>query len=386
MNRITILSLCLLTCTTAFTNAQPSESFKSSEYTFRLARIVLKDGIAKEGWFLGTVRDSMVLQVGTKSFRYSRHDLLRVDIDARRAISKPVLVGMLAGAYLGTTLFMRAENQPALFFGSENNETFEILLLEAAFVLVGGGVGYLAGASQNEDITFDFAGDDAENASTWEELCDSGPASRRTSTVHISMQGSWVSGPFPQSEGNFYYGYYPGYSYNEATRLNLMRRLQLTYSFSDFLEVGLAAMWLGQPPLSRYTSTPYTAQSSSVLLEMSGRGYYAVGVIHPLWKLGWRDVQWDIGAGVGLATIDLQTTSQIYTYPAQPSILIGKKGSIFSATVSTELKVFIAEYFSVGIAADLVFIPEDVPDVPAFKFESKTLGTQSVGFVLGFHF
>lgn len=380
MNRVPILSVCLWTCLTPFTNAQPQESLKPSAFTFRLARMVLKDGTAREGWFLGTFRDSIVIQVGTKSKRYSRHDLLRVDIDAPRDRGKTALVGMVAGAYLGTALLMRDKEQPTPFFDRGHSDVGGVILPEALFMLAGGGLSYLVGAFQGDD-KFDFTGTEEENTARWEELSAGGPDAPHRPAVHLSAQGSWVSGPLPSADVRDQY-YYHGY--DEATPLNLLRRIQLTYSVTNFLDVGIAAVWLGQPPLHMLTSFP---QSTQLSLEMNGSGLYAVGVIQPLWKLGWRDVQWDIGAGVGIARIDFKATSQAYEYytPPSPTISIDKKKSTISAQFNTELKVYITEYFSLGLTADLVYIPEEVPDVPGISFESRTLGTTSIGFVLGVH-
>ena len=110
-----------------------------------------------------------------------------------------------------------------------------------------------------------------------------------------------------------------------------------------------------------------------------------MGVIQPLWKLGWKDVQWDVGVGLGIATVEFKSSSQVYDYSSSSSVSIGNTRTMFSALINTELKVFVTDHFSIGLAADLAYIPEDVPSVQGITFESKTLGTRSVGFVLGLH-
>ncbi len=378
MKRTAVLWICLCAWTSVAA-AQQSEPLKPSEYTFRLARLVLKDGTVKEGWFVGTVRDSVILQVGPRSLRFSRQDLIRVDVERKPEGGKTALAGMLVGMYAGTALLMNAEGQPTLFYSNERDEFFSLLLPEAAFALVGGGIGYVIGAARSNEDVYEFTGSEEENSARWEELSSGGPEVRRRSTVHLSIQGSWVSGPLPNPAENFA----DGNGYSNATRLNLIRRVQLTYSLSEFLDVGFAAMWLGQPSVQFYG---YSPQFSSRSLQLTGHGYYAVGVIQPLWKLGWRDLQWDIGAAVGMASVDCRAISWGYdSYYQAVEFLVEKKKTTFSAAINTEFKVFIAEYLSLGVTADLVYIPEDVPDAGGFNFASTTLGSSSIGFVLGFH-
>jgi hypothetical protein len=309
--------------------------------------------------------------------------LIRVSIEGEPQKGKPALIGILTGMYVGNALFLRAEDQPNLFRRGEDN-VYLTFLYEAAFGLVGGGIGYLVGLSQSHDIVFDFSGSEGENALSWERLSEGSSEAPRKTFLHFSVQGSWVSGPLPHADESDYYGPIYYYGFRDVTSLNMMRKLQLTYSVTEFCDVGLAVMWLGQPSLGYYAPNP---EFTSWKLDLTGEGYYAVGVIQPLWKLGWRNVQWDVGLGLGMASVDFRAASQSYAYPYPLSsgVSIEKKKTTFSAMISTELKVFVVDNFSIGLAADLVYLPEDVPDVQGFNFQSKTLGTRSLGFVLGSH-
>lgn len=360
----------------ASTQAQPSESLKPSAHFFQLTRVLLKDGTVKSGWFVGTDRDSMVIQIGRISERLSRQDLLRVIIDVEPSKGAPALVGMISGAYLGSALVLKSDNQPFLFIGG-NNGVGAALLYNALFSLVGGAIGYLVGATQSKEVVFDLSGTEEERRARWEDLCKSGQKVGREGSVHLSFQGSWVSGPVPQDRANeYYYG-------QEMSSLNMMRKLQLTYTMTNFADVGLAFMWLGQP--SRWYYSPDYNK-----IALNGRGYYAVGVFKPLWTLGMHSVQWDIGVGVGIASVDFSIAPDVYYYyyppPSSSGTPIETKKTTFSAMTYTELKVFIADYFSVGFIADLVYIPENVPSVQGVTFERETFGTTSVGFVVGYHF
>ncbi len=379
MKRTSVLLVCLWACSAVFATAQPSEPLKPSDYTFRLARLLLKNGTVKEGWFLGTVRDSIVLQVGLRSHRYARQDLVRVDVNGDRSPGKSTLAGMALGMYAGNALFLTADHQPTLFFG-RGTHSDSYILLEIAFALIGAGTGYAIGSFQSDYRTFELAGSEEENAARWAELTEEGPDQERSSTLHLSIQGSWVSGPLPEpGEDNV------AYVNSRASRLNLLRRVQLTNSVSRFADVGLAAMWLGQP--SVWVNEWGWNYQSTRSQELTGRGYYAVGMFQPLWKLGLRGVQWDIGGGVGIATIDCRSASQVYDYSSGSwsEVAVKLQKSTISAALITELKVFLGDNLSLGVAADLAYIPEDVPDAQGFSFRSKTVGTSSIGFVVGFH-
>jgi hypothetical protein len=374
--KTTLLCVFLGLCTIASTQAQPSESLKSSAYFHRLTRALLKNGTVKSGWFVGTDRDSLVIQIGSQSERLSRQDLLRVTIDAAASTGAPALVGMVSGAYLGSALVLRGDNQPFLFV-AENRGVGEVLLYNALFSLVGGALGYLVGSLQSNEVVFDLSGTEEERSARWEDLCKGGQKAGREGSVHLSFQGSWVSGPVPEGRANDYY-----YGQN-VNSLNMMRKLQLTYTMTDFADVGLAFMWLGQPSHSYYSPDNNT-------IGLSGSGYYAVGVFKPLWTLGMHRVQWDIGLGVGLTSVNFSVTPNVYYYyyppPSSPGTAIALKKTTFSAMTYTELKVFFADYFSVGLTADLVYIPETIPAVKGIAFERETFGTTSVGFVVGYHF
>ncbi len=381
MKQILFLFACIWSCATFAVRSQPSESLQPSRYVFQLARILTKDGILRSGWLLGTLGDTLVAQIGGKSERISRRDLLRVDIEAPQQKGKSTLVGMFAGIYAGNALALRAENQPFLFM-RENNQG-EVALYSALFALLGAGVGFLAGAAGDYSITFDFSGDEAANASTWEDLVEGGSGAGHKRLFHFSLQGAWVSGPLPKpgtEQSQFYYSY----DFSGATRLNMVRKVQLTYSLTKFMDAGLATVWLGQPSIAHYSPS----YGGGVTVSLEGSGLYVIGVFQPLWKLGWRVAQWDIGAGFGRASYDFRASSPPFyvAYDSvSPGTFIEKKKTAFSTLLYTEFKVFLTDYFSLGITADWAYIPEKVPDVQGFTFDSHHLGSTSIGFVLSFH-
>lgn len=364
-------------------SGQTPEGLHSSRYSFELTHILTRDGTLKTGWFLGTVGDTLVAQIGGKSEWIARKDLLRVSVEGGRSKSGAALVGLLVGVYAGNALALRADGQPFLYMRSE--EGLLPALYSALFGLVGGGLGYLAGFAQTAENTFDFSGSEEENADRWQSLAAGGSSNGGRASVHVSIQGSWVKGPLPNPDGGSHSSYY--YAGRSASSLNMVRKMQVTYSATRFLDLGLAAVWLGQPSLSYYTNSP--PYSGSTTLSLEGNGYFVVGVVQPLWMLGWRKVQWDVGVGIGKASVNFMAAQPGYYDYASGGFKDGKSAEVsrsgFTTLWYTELKVFLADYMSLGITADWVRVPQDIPDISGVTLESKNLGTSSVGFVLGFH-
>lgn len=380
MRPILGLSLCGLIFAATITHAQELPSLQPSRYSMQLTHILTRDGSLKTGWFLGTYADTLVAQIAKKTERISRRDLVRVDVERPTERSAGTLAGVLAGIYAGNALGLRAENQPFAFVRDESGGAFA--LYSALFGLVGGVIGNLVGGAAGNVAVFDFPADESANAAAWGDFVESNSPGRNKGTVHLSFQGGWIQGPLPSSNSRGPSYYYSGY-YANAGSLNMVRKIQLTYSLSQFLDVGLAFLWLGQPSTASYS---YSGGGMNISLEGTGR--YAVAVVQPLWKLGLKGVQWDVGAGIGVASYDCQAFSppSYYSYDSvRAGMFIEQKKTTFSTLIYTEVKVFPANFLSLGVAADWAYIPDRVPVVQGVKFESNRLGTTSIGFVLSFH-
>ena len=381
MRQSVLLILAFCTCALSQAQVRPGETFLPSRYTMQLARILTRNGVMKTGWFLGTQGDTLLVDIGRKSERISKTDLLQVEIETNPQKGKAALAGMLMGIYAGNAMVFKADNQPFLFL--RQNEQGEVALYSALFGILGGTIGYLAGAATDHNIKFDFSGDVVSAEKAWQELVKGESTIAKHGVVHFAMLGAWVTGPLPspgaQQSSMYYYGYSGG------SRLNMVRKLQLTYSLTDFLDVGFACLWLGQPSVSTFSST----SNGYTNVSLEGTGQYAVGVIQPLWKLGWQAAQWDIGGGLGIAHYDFNaTTTYFYSYDGtqQPPTTVEKTQSTFSTLLFSEFKLFLTDYFSLGVIADWVYIPDKVPSVQDFTFDSDHFGTTSVGFVASFHF
>jgi hypothetical protein len=381
MKRILWLTAMGIVFTYCASHAQDPTPIQISSYALRLARILTKDGVLRAGWLLGTRGDTLLAQIRAKQEPIVREDLVRVEVASVPRNATPPIVGALLGVYAGNALALKADTQPFLFIRS--NEQGPFALYSALFGAVGSLIGYLVGNAAQTDVIFDFTGDDDSRTKAWEDLTESGSRTRLKRDFHFALEGAWISGPLPYPESDLGWTN-ASYGYAGASRLNMVRKVQLTYTLNDFFDAGLACLWLGQPSVSYYL--PGLLSSASLSLE--GNGEYAVGVFQPLWKLGWRTVQWDVGGGLGIASYDFNTNyGPDYSIEGlmRPGRSEGQSTTTFSTLLFTEFKLFLADYFSLGVTADWAYIPDKVPDVKGIPFASRQLSTTSIGFVLTLH-
>lgn len=385
MRRILWLLSCLVLLGLSYLRSQPSRFVTSRGVSNALTRVLRTDGTLTAGLFIGLMEDSVSLVVGGKLQKISRHQMWRLTIERRAEPGKATLAGLLLGVYAGNLAFLRGENEPYAFMRNHSSNGSSVdVLFNAGFALAGAGIGSLIGSSTEGEESFDFAQSEEVNQREWDRLrvYVSDDESERRSAVHISFQGAWVDTYLPNSESNYYSG--PN-SVSGASNLNIMRKMQLAITITPLLDGGLAVMWLGQPSSSWYSYSSSGSSSGSV--RMTGQGYYALGILKPLHSLMLRNLQWDVGAGMGFARVEYNSLHFSYPYidtSQTPNVTISE--TLFSGLVYTEVKLFLSGYLSLGITGDYVIIPKKIPAIDERKVESRGMGTASIGFVLGLHF
>jgi hypothetical protein len=179
-----------------------------------------------------------------------------------------------------------------------------------------------------------------------------------------------------------------------TSNLNWMRKLQLTYTASRSFDVGVAAMWLGHPTWMRFSYIGGSSSTNSTSSqELNANGYFAVGIFKPLGQLRKRSWQWDVGLGAGLSHIEGTVTTNSSSWSTIPPYTHTSNNSVskintnvLSALAYTEFKLFIADYFTLGVIADYAYIPKDILTTASSDGDEKKIGTSSIGFTIGFHF
>jgi hypothetical protein len=383
MQRILFLFTCFALLGRSDLIAQLEADKISPRVVDALTRIIRSDGTVTAGLFFGLNQDSIYLIVAGKLQRFSRHDMLRLTMERRAKSRSFTLTGLLLGVYTGNLLFLRAENDPFAFRSAQESRSPLLdILYNAAFACAGAGIGYLAGSSPGGDQLFDFANSEEANQKEWEQLRDFVSDTHSESTVHLSFQGAWVDTYLPNSQSSYFFS--PS-SFSATSNFNMLRKVQVAVNITPLFEGGVAMMWLGQPSSFVYSYSPFSSSSGSV--QMAGHGYYAVGVLKPLSSLALRSLQWDVGAGVGIAKVDYRYQRNNYSYPnPTPTVDVQIKETVFSGCIYTEVKAYLFDYFSLGVVGDYVYIPKNVPAMDGIGIGARKMGTTSIGFVLGLHF
>jgi hypothetical protein len=356
--------------------AQTQTPVIPSRFGLYMARVILKDGTMHAGWLVGTIRDSVVLQVGLRSERHPMANLLRVTVETKPNKSAAGIIGFMAGMYLGDLLAMRSEHQSAPFI-----EEYESPLAYAGysvlFGLIGGGIGYLGmGAGTREEI-FDFNGTPEQNAAAWSFLVEGSEADTAPKKIRISFYAGSVSSPMTAGGDSFY----PG---GGCSSWNMLRRVQVTYAVADRADIGVARMTLGQPRQAIYG---YYLYGSVTTLRFDGYGYFLAGAIEPFHGMTGRVFSWTVGGGVGRASYEFESQRMAYSsYGTDPVVfrVIDRKDA-FAGFVCTELAVRLDRGFSLAVWADRVLTNAGPPDLGDLQINGSTYGSSAFGVSIAFH-
>lgn len=382
MQRMLWLLPCLVLLGLSYLRSQPSRFATSPGVSNALTRVLRTDGTVTAGLFIGLMEDSVSLVVGGRLQKISRHQMWRLTMERKAERGSTTIASLLLSIYAGNVAFFRVEDQPFAFMQtSDFNGPLTIIASNVAFAFVGVGVGYLVEASDESEEVFEFGVSEEVSQQEWNRLRTFVSRSEHNSRVHVSFQGSWVDTYLPNST-DYSYNYF---SSARVSNLNMMRKIQLALTFTPLLDGGIAIMWLGQPSHDWSNYSSFVSTSGSV--QMMGHGYYALGILKPLHSLALRNVQWDVGAGIGVASVDYHDYQKTYTYPdTLLPIEVTRRETLISGMLYTEVKVFLSDYFSLGVTGDYVFIPEKTPTIREINIGSRSMGTASIGFALGLHF
>ncbi len=302
-----------------------------------------------------------------------------------------ILSSVLLLTYLENLIFLTGRDDQPPFYANHYESYVGFLYGEAILLSANIGLVFLLSEALGiSDKVFEFTGNDEDIRAEWERFKTSLRKSRRWQKLRLSLQAGRV---YPQiwnrrssflRDGGFYV-------YRDPSLFNLLRRIQITYSLTPDLEIGLAHGWFSEPMLRawRYREAPYS--SLSLQESFSSNGYYLVGIYRPFSRTLPNALSWDIGLGAGAAKTAIVTKAEIYDTPGSPSreteVRISR--TQFSALAFTELKLNISRTLTFGLAADyflastvqLEAIPE--AELPAQKFR---VGNGSLGFSLALHF
>jgi hypothetical protein len=354
---------------------------------YNLVTVVSVDGDVSRGFLVGTKADTLILFKDEQNAEFPVRKLLTVTINTQGNNLRGLLIGGILGMYLGNLAFFQVENQPTAYWRGESEGWKAIASILMAFV--GGGVGYLIDIStQNDTEEFTFSGDKKDQIKELDRLRAFLKGEQLIeSKVHLGIQMSQVNTRYSEFRADENDPYY--YGYDEVTSFNLLRKIQLTYQIQEDLEIGGAISWFGEPSIFWYSNF---GGGTNVMVTQTydGVGYYAVAVYHPFASIFSELISWSIGAGIGMGNIDYHF-EQMRTVGSYPEITeeettkrIDK--TVFSALLNTQFDLYLIKELSIGLMADYVFVPGEMPAIPNTDIRERSPGNFSFGFALGFHF
>ena len=165
-------------------------------------------------------------------------------------------------------------------------------------------------------------------------------------------------------------------------------RLNVAFIIED-LEVGGAISWFGEPSI--FWHSYFGGGTNVTVTQMyDGVGYYALTVYHPFASTFSKLISWSIGAGIGMGSVDyyFEEMRTVGSYPEITEEETSKRidKTVFSALINTQFDLFLIKQLSIGLMADYVFVPGEMPAIPNTDISERSLGNFSFGFALGFHF
>ena len=392
-----ILLYLTLTGNNAF--AQDKTTISSTEATmitvredimYNIATILdEKDNITR-GFLVGLRSDSLFLIKNKKTFGIAISDIIHISIDMDHSNWMLFTSGAFLGMYLGNLIFFQSEFQPTAYQsgGDEEGKIAASLL----FAFIGGGIGYIVDLGlEKGDESFDLSEEGNQRMKEVEKLKKFLLSDETTKQVHVTVQLAQVRTRYSEIEGlsnSSYSSYSP---YNEVTSFNLLRKLQITYSLFNYLDVGVAISWIGEPQSNWFSNSFYSFQQSYIGTQSyDGTGYYAVAAYHPFKSVFSSSFSWIIGAGIGLGNVNYDfinvVNSGSFPNASSDSTIVKINKSMFSGLIFTEFDLYLFDEFSLGLVIDYVYLPEEMKAIPELGIDKRNLGNFSIGATIGLHF
>lgn len=339
------------------------------------------------GFLLDVKVDSLILLVNNETKGISFNDINSIIIETKESHgTEGAVIGGIMGTYFFYAAFWQKEDEPFAYYDmDEPGGQLLVSVLVGAFL--GSGIGYLIGNGIGETTeTFEFTGSEENKSKEYERLAEFLTGNAPAPKLHMYFQLSQVSTRLSEQGDN---NNYSPFAYDHITSFNLVRKIQLTYSILDELEIGGAVCWFGEPRVEwrYYSSTAYSF--SSAIHTFEGVGYYVLAVYNPFKSIFPKSLSLNIGLGAGTGNVDYKFSSSIseyYYYPPSDTTIAQLNKNLFSAMFYTQLDLFLYDSFSMGLIVDYIYLPGVIPGVPELDISSRNLGSFSFGLTLGLHF
>ena len=340
------------------------------------------------GFLLDVKVDTLVLLINNQTTDISLSDINSITIETKKSHgTEGAVIGGIMGTYLFYAAFWQNENEPFAYYEMDTPGG-QLLLSIVVGAFLGSGIGYLIGNGIGENTeTFEFTGSKENNSKEYKRLADFLLGKVSATKLHIYFQLSQVSTRLSEQGDN---NNYSPFAYDHITSFNLVRKVQITYSILNELEIGAGFCWFGEPRVEWYSNPSTTSTFSSAVHTFEGVGYYALAVYDPFKSIFPKSFSWNFGLGLGTGQVNYKFAASMqggYPYYTQTDTTIAKLDkNLFSALFYTQLDLFLYDSFSMGLIVDYIYLPEVIPGVPELDISSRSLGSFSFGLTLGLHF
>jgi hypothetical protein len=374
-------------------NGQQAEASMRPDVFFAKTVIHLRDGSVLYGFLSGLEPEALIIRQGPNDSKVSSKEITKIVLSADKSPGRFMMIGAIAGLYLGNLIFNQAANQPTAFMTRESyDSTWEAVYVNTIFAAGGIGLGFLASLFENSERVFSFDADPGLRQAEWQRFRDFVSGTSRPRRVHVYLQAAQV---FPSATGLYEeafrqagYSESSGYYSEPASHFNLLRGLRLTWTIKTRFEVGAAVLSLSEPTVGGYQ---YSSGSRQIGARFDSTGYFLVGSFDALAGRSAKSARWKVGVGAGAAQVDFGLNfawTQYYPYRIETASYSMEK-SLFCPLLFTELQVPITVSLSVGIYADYVPAPsQSIPAFPEWDLPAQQirLVNGSIGATLGLHF
>ncbi|MFC2085288.1 hypothetical protein ACFLS9_09540 [Bacteroidota bacterium] len=333
------------------------------------------------GLLIGLKADTLVLVQNNIRLNLPLKEMVSISIENEGNYTKGLVVGSIIGMYLGNIIFFHIDREPTAYIA--NFDVLSVVLANLLSVFVGGSAGYFIDMGmEEEEVVFNFDVKGAEWSEEYKRLRRFLFDEASKKDFHLFLQASKVFTRLSELEDKTQSGY--AEFYNGLSNFNMLRRIQLTYSFTNNMEAGTAICWLGEPFYRWYYD--HNGNSYSGFEEYEGVGYYGVISYKPLADILPSNLDWRINAALGLADINYKYMNEIYEYEETNGISKTIDKNLLSAYISTQFDILLYDGFSMGLLVDYIYVDEKMPEIPEFGLDSRELGNFSIGISIGIHF
>jgi hypothetical protein len=383
-----VVTILMMFVETALTQPSPTVITPKRALLYNKVEVVSHGGTRHLlGLLAGLDGDSLVVLSREGRVKVSRRDVQKVTIEADGGESLYTLDGLVLGAYVADLLLLTIDSERFAYV--KDPTTLRVVGFTAFGAFVGGGVMYmLEGLFSKDEEVFTFVDDSSSMQREWERLRVLLLGERPVTKLHLSVHGGQVHARLPAAGA---------YVYSNQSYFNLLRSLSVTYTLTPTVEIGVMALWFGEPPWRNYKYE--TRQYNWSYEEFKAMGYHAICSYRVGHLIGLQRSPLDcrIGGGVGLAEVDY-SYYQLYQYsetvpgqtnPTWKTVRLDKKikRDFLSGVLFGEIDANISRDLSLGLEADYVLVPQEKrPAVPQSNIPEGRLGNYSLGFKLGLHF